>query len=284
MVTTDILVAQGWNTLSFEANLRIGLCSRFYRIDDIAIHCINLDIAAQGRLCIGHRYRRIDIHILPLEDRMSAHNHLDEQIASRTAICTWLTLFTDADTLSIVDTSRNRHFEFLPAGCITGAAARRTFFFDNLSASAAVRTRLHVLNRAKQRLLGKYYLTFAAALRARFRICSRLCACTVTRLTLILLVELDLLLTSGNRLLKSDADAGAQICSLHRTSGCSASSSAPKEIAEDVTEDITHIAAVKIEAVESTKSACSAALLKCRMAKLVVLSAFLRITQDCIRL
>ena len=46
---------------------------------------------------------------------MSAYDHLYEKIASWTAICTRLTLFTDADTLTVVDTCRDRNFDLFLA-------------------------------------------------------------------------------------------------------------------------------------------------------------------------
>ena len=104
----------------------------------------------------------------------------------------------------------------------------------------------------------------------------------MTRRTLILHIQLDFLLTAKNGLLKGDADAGTQIGSLHRTSCPAAAPSATaKQIAENIAENIAHIS-TEIEAVEA---ACSAAtLLKRRMAKLVILSALIRITQNGIRL
>ena len=74
-----------------------------------------MDLTAQSCLCISQRCGRIDIHILSLEDRMTGYIYLYQQIASRSAVCTRLTLLTDADALSIVDTCWDRNLNLLCA-------------------------------------------------------------------------------------------------------------------------------------------------------------------------
>ena len=93
--------------------------------------------------------------------------------------------------------------------------------------------------------------------------------------TLILQRHLQLLLCAEDRLLKTDANACAKIRPLHgriRAATAATAESASEKIAENITEDITHIAAVEIPA-----SGSGSAVLKCRMTELVILTALLRV-------
>ena len=81
------------------------------------------------------------------------------------------------------------------------------------------------------------------------------------------------LLYTENSFFKCDPDACSDICTLHRTIA-GTSSAAAKHIAENITKDITEICTVKIKS--AVAAACAA--FKCRMAKLIILLFFLRIT------
>ena len=149
-----------------------------------------------------------------------------EQIPSRTTVDARLTLFTDAYTLTIINTCRNNDLDLLFIRNVSGTTAIRTFIPDNLTGTATIRTGLHVLNRTEQRLLREYYLPLTATFRTSLRRSTGLCTGTMTGRTLILHIQLDFLLTAKNGLLKGDADAGTQIGSLHRTSRPAAAPSA----------------------------------------------------------
>ena len=92
--------------------------------------------------------------------------------------------------------------------------------------------------------------------------------------TLIFQGQLQLLLTAEYSLLKGNTDLSTDIGSLHGAVICSSAAAASKEITKDISEDISHIRSGEIKA---AKAAASCASLKCRMAKLIVLAAFLRI-------
>ena len=62
--------------------------------------------------------------------------------------------------------------------------------------------------------------------------------------------------------------------------GTASGSAAAKDIAEDIAKDISHICAVKIETAESSRSAAS---VKRRGTKLVVLTSLIRITEHAVR-
>ena len=106
----------------------------------------------------------------------------------------------------------------------------------------------------------------------------------MARCTGILQVDLELFLASENSFLKRNVDNSAEVCSLHRSIVCSSSASAATEqVAENIAEDITHISTVKIKTSEAAAGSCAAtAVFKCSVAKLIVLTPFVRITQHAI--
>ena len=153
-----------------------------------------------------------------------------------------------------------------------------TLFFDNLTGTAAVRARLNVADCSKERLLRKYNLTLAAALRTGFRAGSRLRACAVTGLTLFLHRQLDFFFCTEYSLFKGDSDAGAQVCSLHGSASCTGRTSASSEqISKDISENVSKISSIEIE---TTGTSC--ATVKCRMSELIVLTSLFGITQNSI--
>ena len=84
--------------------------------------------------------------------------------AERFAVNSRFTVITDTDALSVVNTRWNLNglLNFL---CnITSSTTVRTFFFNDLTASLAVRTSLHILHHTKQGLLRIYHLTFTTTL------------------------------------------------------------------------------------------------------------------------
>src|SRR5699024_7322000 len=72
-----------------------------------------------------------------------------------------------------------------------------------------------------------------------------------------------------------------QICAFHRTIVGTSSSAASEQIAENITEDITHISA-EIKSAKAAGSSARAALEGC-MAELIILTPFFRVTEDAIR-
>ena len=116
---------------------------------------------------------------------MSGYNHFYQQISPRTAVGTRLSLSSDTDTLSIVDTCRDRDSNLLLACRITGSVAVRALVFDNLTGSVTVRTRTYILHHAKERLLSINHLALSSAFRASLGCSTRFCSGTMTGLTLI---------------------------------------------------------------------------------------------------
>ena len=74
------------------------------------------------------------------------------RIAPFASIDTWLSVAPVAQALAIIDTGRNCNLDFLSPGDKTGSIAVRTFFFDNLAGTAAVRTGLNILDLAEEGL------------------------------------------------------------------------------------------------------------------------------------
>ena len=70
----------------------IGLRAGLHVVLHFAVHGLDAHRAAQGRRHKADGRRRIDIHILPLEDRMARHDDLHQQIASGAAVYTRLAL------------------------------------------------------------------------------------------------------------------------------------------------------------------------------------------------
>ena len=75
---------------------------------------------------------------------MTGYLYFYQQIASRSAIGSRFSFFTDTDALSIVDTCRNRYLDLLSACGKSGSTAIRAFVFDDLTGSSTVRTGLYV--------------------------------------------------------------------------------------------------------------------------------------------
>ena len=98
------------------------------------------------------------MHILALENGMSGHGNFYQKIPSRPAVHPRLAFLPNAHTLAIVDPCRDGYGNGLPVGYISGAAAIRTFLFDDLTGAVAVRTSLYILNCSKEGLLRKDHL------------------------------------------------------------------------------------------------------------------------------
>ena len=212
---------------------------------------------------------------------MLSNDNFYQDITSRTAIDTGFALSCQSLALTVVDTCRNRDCKPFLHRNKTASVTIGTLFFDNLTGTAAVRTCLNVADCSKERLLRKYNLTLAAALRTGFRAGSRLRARAVTGLTLFLHRQLDFFFRTEYSLFKGDSDAGAQVCSLHGTASCAGRTSASaKEISENIPENVSKICAVKIKTAEAASSA--GATVKCRMSELIVLTSLFGITQNSI--
>ena len=173
---------------------------------------------------------------------MSGYNYFYQQISSWTTVDTRLSFFTDTDTLSIVDTGRNRYLDFSLSCDISGTTAIRTFVFDYFTGTITIRTGLDILHRSKERLLCKHNFSFTTALGTCFRICSRFCTCTMAGCTLILQNHFNFFLTSKNSLFKCDPYTGTEIGTFHRSVIASSSgATATEEVAENISKDISHI-------------------------------------------
>ena len=146
MIAPDIPVPKRRNAFSFETHFRVGLRTCFYLILHFPIHCFDTDRAAQRRFGEGDRYGGIDARILAFEYRMRGYDYFYKQIAPFASIDTWLSVAPVAQALAIIDTGRNCNLDFLSPGDKTGSIAVRTFFFDNLAGTAAVRTGLNILD------------------------------------------------------------------------------------------------------------------------------------------
>ena len=169
MITAHIAVTERWNAFSFQTDLRIGLGSRFYSVENISVHSADSHITAKRCLRKCDRCGGENIHILSLEDRMACYLNLDKQVASRSAVYTRLTFFTDADALTIVDSGRNVDLNPFSAGCVACAMARSTFVTNNFSGSVTVRTGSYVSDRTEHGLLRVRNLTGSVT----FRTCLR---------------------------------------------------------------------------------------------------------------
>ena len=153
MITADILISQGRNTLTAETYLRVSLSSRFYLVLNLTVNGLDLDRTAESCRCERNRYSREDGSLLTHEYRASGYSNLNEKVSSLAAVRTRLTLPGDTDTLSVIDTGRDLNLDLLLAGDISGAVAIRAFLLDNLTGTAAVRTCLDIQYLAKERLL-----------------------------------------------------------------------------------------------------------------------------------
>ena len=58
---------------------------------------------------------------------MSSYDNLYQQITSRSSVASRFTFFSDSYALSVINTCRNRYFDFLFIGNITAAVAICTF-------------------------------------------------------------------------------------------------------------------------------------------------------------
>src|SRR5699024_9170373 len=110
----------------------ICLGSRLHLVDHIAVYGVDPGLTAQNRLRVGNRRCGINVHSLPLENRMRGYHNLYQQIASGAAVDARLALIADADTLAVVNTGRNIDLDPLSGGNITGSAAVRAFLTNDL--------------------------------------------------------------------------------------------------------------------------------------------------------
>ena len=203
---------------------------------------------------------------------MTFYLNFNQQIPSWAAVYTRFTLFTNTDALSVVNTGRDRHCDLLAVCDVTASMAVRTFLFYDLTASVTVRTGLYISYRAKQGLLCIYDLTFTAAFRTSLRTGSWFCTCSMAGFTLILQIQIQLFFASEYCLFKGNPYRCPDIGTFHRSIVCTSAATASEKISENITKDISHIAAVEIKAAES--SGTSAALFKRSMSELIILSAF----------
>ena len=156
--------------------------------------------------------------------------------------------------------------------------AVRTFLFDDLTAAVTVRTGLYISYRAKQGLLCIYDLTFTAAFRTGLR----------GLVPGFAPVPWQVVHSSFRFRSSSFSQPNTASSKVMRTAVLTlapfigplfalSAAAAAEKISENITKDISHIAAVEIKAAES--SGTSAALFKRSMSELIILSAFFRIAQ-----
>ncbi len=186
MVSPYISVTQGRNAFPFQADFCIRLRAGLHIINDFAVYRINHNFTAKRRYRKGHRNRRVNIHILSLENRMPSDDYFYEQVASRSAVCSRFSLISDSDALAIINPRRNRYLDFLLICDISRAVTILALLFNNLSGSVTVRTSLNASGRSEENLLCKHDLTFSAAFGAGFRAGSRFCAAAAACRTFVL--------------------------------------------------------------------------------------------------
>ena len=140
-----------------------------------------------------------------------------------------------------------------------------------------VRTGLNILYRTEKRLLCKYNLTFSAAFCTGHLTGSGLTAGSLAFRAFILKCKLYLFFTAEHSLFKGDPYCCPKVRSL---SGSRSVRSAPasKEVSEYITKHIREIHGAEIS--ESAIASRSSGSVKGCMAKLIVLSAFIRVRQD----
>ena len=214
---------------------------------------------------------------------MTGYLYFYQQIASRSAIGSRFSFFTDTDALSIVDTCRNRYLDLLSACGKSGSTAIRAFVFDDLTGSSTVRTGLYVSYHTEHGLLCICYLTGSMTFATGFRRSTRFCTGSVTFGTGIFQCQFQFFFAAENCFLESNVNNRTQVCSTHRTVVRSAASSATEQIPENIAEDIAHICAVKVESTE-TATLTGSTIFKCCMTVLVVCSSLFRIAQYAVRL
>ena len=195
-----------------------------------------------------------------------------EQIPSRTTVDARLTLFTDAYTLTIINTCRNNDLDLLFIRNVSGTTAIRTFIPDNLTGTATIRTGLHVLNRTEQWTAGVYTIWpfplhfgqvsgevpgFAPVpwqvAHSSFRFIS---------------ISFSQPKIASSKVMRTLVRTLAPCIGPFRPAA--AASAAAEQIAENIAENIAHISATEIEAAKSARSACAS--VKGRMTKLIILS------------
>ena len=150
MIPSDLLIADRGNTLILESYSRITLRAGLYIIDHLAVHGVDDYTSAQSCHRVGNVHCGENIVILTHELRMGFYDHLHKKIPSGSSVHAGLTLITDPDALSVIDTCRNGYLDGLLAADITCAAAVRALVLDDLSASSAVRACLHIPNSAEE--------------------------------------------------------------------------------------------------------------------------------------
>ena len=204
---------------------------------------------------------------------MCTNDNLNQKVTLLTTVNARLTLPAQTDALTIVNTGRHSYLYLFTLCHIAASIAVLALLLDNLSRTAAIRTRLHIPDCTKQGLLCKYNLALSSALVTRLCGGTRLCTTTATGTALFLQIELKLLFRTEHGLFKANTDSGSYIRTLLRTvAGSSGTTS--ENIAENISENIPHVHAGKIKS--TTGSATT--LLKCGMTKLVVLSTLFCIT------
>ena len=259
MIASYVLVTQGGYALATQTHAGVGLGARLDIVYDLAVHRIYDDRASQCRDGVAHRHRRVYVVILSLEDRMSADQHLHQEIAPGAAPCAGLTLLTYTDALAGIDTRGYGHLDMLAAGDEARAVAVGTLVLDDLACAAAVRAGLDIPDRAEEGLLREHHLPLAAALGAHLRRGAGLGSGAVTCAAGILERELQLLLTAEHSLQEGDADAGADIGALGGAAPGASPSGSPEEVPEDASEDILEVHAAEVEAGSAStasKAAC----------------------------
>ena len=191
------------------------------------------------------------------------------------AVCSRLSFFTNTDALTIVYTSRNRYLDFLSGGSISCTTAGGTFLFDHLTCAAAFWTCLYITDHTEHRLLRINNLSLSVTFRTGNRLCSRLCSGSVTGGAFILQNNFQFLFTAKYSLFKSNVYSCSKVCAAHRAIIGTSSASAAKQISENISENVSHICAVKVKTAEAAGSA--SAVFKGRVTKLVILLSFIRV-------
>ena len=267
LIAAHFFVMNVRNTLSAKTDLRIGLGSGFQVINDIAVDGRNDDVSAERRLRKRYRLRRIQIVSVSLQERMSLHDDINQKASALAAVHAGLTHIRNAHALSFVDSGRNRNADGLTVRHIARAVTVFTFFTDDLTGTATVRTGLLVLNDTENRLLRENDGALSFTSRTGFRTCAGLCPASVTGLADILQIQLQILFTAEYRLFKRNTDRSTHACAASRSiASLRASSASAEHVAE--AEHIENIGKAAREIISTAAGA--AALIKGIVSVLIV--------------
>ena len=229
-----------------------------------------------------------NIEAISLKQRVRTNSGCDIDISCRSAIDAMVTLSTQDEGLSIIDTCRNINLEF---DGFTDSTHSLTFIagiLDDLTGTGAFATSLHALHNTKWGSLLNAHLTSTMTLRTSFRRTAFCGTGAGALFTLNQTAEADFLLAALCSLHKGKCNIDIDIVSSNWCIGVSGSagtaeaSKAAATAAKEAVENISDISKVESACTEAT-AACAIVRVNTGMAKLVVARTLFRVGQDRIR-